>query len=135
MNHWLLKSDPESYSYHQLERDRRTVWEGVRNNQALIFLRAMKKGDLALVYHSGRDKHIVGMAEIVRGPYPDPKQKDEKLVVVDVQAQRRLPNPVTLVQIKADPSFADFHLVRMSRLSVMPVPPPLWKALLKLGGL
>ena len=135
MNYWLLKSDPDTYSYNDLEREKRTVWDGVRNNQALGFLRRMHKGDLALIYHSGKDKHIAGLAEIVSGPYPDPEDDDEKLVVVDIRAKRRVQQPVTLAQIKADPVFADFHLVRMSRLSVMPVSAGLWKKLTKLCGL
>jgi len=135
MNHWLLKSDPDTYSFDDLERDRRTVWDGVRNNQALIYLRRMKRGDSAFVYHSGRDKAVVGLAAIVRGAYPDPKLDDEKLVVVEVSFGRRLPDPVTLTQIKRDPLFRDFFLVRNSRLSVMPVPPALWKMLESMGGL
>ena len=135
MNHWLLKSDPDTYSFDDLERDRRTVWDGVRNNQALIYLRRMKRGDSAFVYHSGRDKAVVGLAAIVRGAYPDPKLDDEKLVVVEVSFGRRLPDPVTLTQIKRDPLFRDFLLVRNSRLSVMPVPPALWKMLESMGGL
>ncbi len=135
MNYWLLKSDPQTYSYDDLEREKRTVWDGVRNNQALGFLRRMSKGDLALIYHSGKDKHIAGLAELASGPYSDPEENDEKLTVVDVRAKRRVQQAVTLAQIKADPSFADFHLVRMSRLSVMPVSAGLWKKLTKLCGL
>ncbi len=135
MNHWLFKSDPETYSFDDLERDKTTTWDGVRNNQALIFLRQMKKGDLVLIYHSGDGKDIVGLAEIIRAAYPDPKLKDPKLVIVDLKFKQRLSRPVTLAQIKADRSFADFHLVRMSRLSVMPVPAPMWKKLLTMGGL
>lgn len=135
MNYWLLKSDPQTYSYDDLERDKRTVWDGVRNNQALGFIRKMNKGDLALIYHSGKDKHIAGLAEITSGPYADPEESDEKLVVVDIRAKRRPLQVVTLAQVKAEPSFADFHLVRMSRLSVMPVSASLWKRLTKLCGL
>ena len=135
MNHWLLKSDPETYGFDDLERDKTTTWDGVRNNQALIYLRKMKKGDFALIYHSGGDKHIVGLVEIIRGPYPDPKLDDSKLVVVDLKFKQRLPRPVTLTQIKADPDFVDFALLRISRLSVMPVPAPLWKKLRTMSGL
>jgi predicted RNA-binding protein with PUA-like domain len=132
---WLLKSDPETYSFDDLERDGRTIWDGVRNNQALIYLRKMQKGDPVLVYHSGGDKQVVGLAEIVGGPYPDPKQSDPKLVVVDLKPKQRFPRPVTLAQIKADGTFADFGLVRMSRLSVMPVSLGVWERLLRMGGL
>jgi len=135
MNHWLLKSDPETYGFDDLERDKTTTWDGVRNNQALIYLRQINKGDFALIYHSGGDKHVVGLAEIIRGPYPDPKVENLKLVVVDLKFKQRLPRPVTLAQIKADPDFLEFQLVRMSRLSVMPVPAPLWKKLRTIGGL
>jgi len=135
MSFWLLKSDPETYSFDDLERDKKTTWDGVRNNQALIYLRQMKRGDLALIYHSGDDKQVVGLAEMTCNPYADPKLCDPKLVVVDLKSKQRLPNPVTLAQIKADRDFADFQLVRMSRLSVMPVPNPQWKKLLTMGGL
>ena len=135
MSYWLVKSDPETYSFDDLLRDKRTEWDGVSNNQALLFLRQMHKGDQVLVYHSGGDKHIAGLAEVVRGPYADPKGKDEKLVVVDLKAIRRAVTPVTLAAIKADKTFAEFLLVRNSRLSVMPVLPELWSKLVKLAGL
>lgn len=135
VNHWLLKTDPETYSFTDLVRERRTTWDGVTNNQALLFIRQMKKGDLALIYHSGGDKYVAGLADVVRGPYPDPRAADEKLVVVELRAGQALPVPVPLSVIKADPAFADFHLVRISRLSVMPVPPDLWARLLSMGGL
>lgn len=134
MNYWLLKSDPETYGFDDLERDKKTVWDGVRNNQALIHLRAMKRGDLAFIYHSGEDKAIVGLAEITNASYADPKENDPKLVVVDLAFKKRLPKPVTLAQIKADADFKDFALVKISRLSVMPVPPNLWKKLMKMAG-
>lgn len=134
MNYWLLKSDPDEYSFDDLERDKRTTWDGVKNAQALIYLREMKKGDAALVYHSGKDKAVIGIADIVKGPFPDPEQDDEKLVVVDIKAKQRLPEPVTLAAIKADRRFAEFRLVRQSRLSVMPVTKKEWDALLKMGG-
>lgn len=130
MAHWLLKTEPSTYSFDDLERDKRTTWDGVSNNLALQHIRAMKKGDLAFIYHSGAEKAIVGVAAIVSDPYPDPKQKDEKLAAVDVAAKERLPHAVPLARVKADKRFAQFALVRMPRLSVMPVPADLWKALL-----
>ncbi len=130
---WLLKSDPETYSFDDLERDRRTVWDGVRNNTALIHLRRMKKDDEVLIYHSGSDKAVVGVAKVSRGPYPDPTLQDPRCVVVDLAFSRRLSKPVPLSRIKADPTFASFDLVRISRLSVMPVAPPLWKRLLAMS--
>jgi predicted RNA-binding protein with PUA-like domain len=133
MAYWLLKSDPETYGFPDLERDKTTVWDGVRNNLALRYLKQMKKGDHALIYHSGKDKQIEGIAQLTREAYTDPKRGDPKLVVVDLKVTRRLARPVTLSQIKADPDFARFSLVRMSRLSVMPVPEELWEKLLKMG--
>lgn len=134
MNYWLVKTEPGEYSFDDLVKAKREVWDGVRNAAALQFIRQMKKGDRVLVYHSGKDKSAVGIAEVVKGAYPDPEQDDEKLVVVDLKPIERLPNPVTLASIKADKAFADFHLVRISRLSIMPVPPTLWKKILKMAG-
>lgn len=131
---WLFKSDPDEYGYDDLEREKKTTWTGVRSNAALLFLRQVKKGDEILIYHSGGEKQIVGLAEAVKSAYPDPGENDPKLVVVDLKATRRLKQPVPLAKIKADGAFADFQLVRISRLSVMPVPPPLWRKLLELSG-
>ena len=132
MAYWLLKADPDDYGWTQLERDRRTVWDGVSNNLALKHLRGARKGDLALVYHTGAEKAVVGLAGIESDPYPDPD--DARLVVIDLAPRKRLPRPVSLAEIKADPRFAEFALVRMSRLSVMPVPAPLWQRILKMAG-
>ncbi len=131
MSTWLFKSDPDTYGLTELMRDKQTVWDGVRNNLALKHLRAAKKGDSVLIYHSGEEKSIVGIAEITKEAYPDPKQKDPKLVVVEIKFVRRLAKPVTLADVKARKEFADFLLVRMPRLSVMPVTDAQWKALLK----
>ncbi|HZV11674.1 MAG TPA: EVE domain-containing protein [Candidatus Kapabacteria bacterium] len=127
MAHWLLKTEPGTYSYDTLEKDGKTVWDGVSNNLALQYIRQMKKGDLAFIYHSGEEKQIVGIAEITSNAYPDPKLKDGKLVVFNLKPKSKVKRPVTLAEIKADASFADFHLVRMSRLSVMPVTPAQWE--------
>jgi predicted RNA-binding protein with PUA-like domain len=129
-NYWILKTDPDTYAFDQLVRDRRTVWDGVSNALALKHIRSMAKGDQLFIYHSGDDKALVGLARVVSDPYPDPKAKDPKLYVVDVEAGERLPRPVTLAEVKADPAFADLGLVRMSRLSVIPVPAEQWKRLL-----
>lgn len=134
MAYWILKSEPSTYAFADLQRDGRTVWDGISNAQALIHLRAMKPGDRALFYHSGADRALVGLARIVRGPYPDPKLADPKRVVVDLEADRPLPEPVPLAAIKADPAFRTLGLVRQSRLSVVPVPPDQWKRLLALAG-
>ncbi|MCB9849833.1 MAG: EVE domain-containing protein [Phycisphaerales bacterium] len=135
MNHWLLKSEPEDYAYADLVREKRTVWNGVRNNAALLHMRGMKRGDTAFIYHSGKEKQIVGAAEIVRAAYPDPNEDNPKWLVVDIAARMPLLTPVTLATIKADPRFAELLLVKISRLSVMPVIAAHWKALCKLGGL
>lgn len=134
MAYWILKSEPGVYAFEQLERDGRAVWDGIRNAQALIYLRQMQPGDQALIYHSNEGKALIGFAEIVSAAYPDPKLEDPKLVVVDIVPGRRLPTPVTLAAIKTAPSLATLGLVRQSRLSVVPVSAAHWKALLKLGG-
>lgn len=135
MAHWILKTDADTYPFDQLERERRTVWDGVTNALALKHIRSMAPGDEALIYHSNVGKELVGLARIVGAPYPDPKRQDPKLLVVDLEAGRRLPRPVALAAVKADPAFADLGLVRMSRLSVIPVPAGQWKKLLQMAGL
>lgn len=132
--YWLLKTEPSTYAYADLEREGRTVWEGVTNNLALKHLRSMQKGDLALVYHTGDEKAVVGVADIASNPYADPKQKDPRIVVVDVKPREKLRRPVPLAEIKGDSCFADFALVRLSRLSVMPISEAHWKRLLKMGS-
>jgi predicted RNA-binding protein with PUA-like domain len=132
MAYWLFKQEPSSYSYADLDREGNTTWDGVKNNLALKHLRSVKKGDKALFYHTGEEKQVVGIMEISSEPYPDHKNKS--LVVVDVRPSSRLAKPVTLEQIKSDPAFADWELVRISRLSVMPVPPVLWQKISKLAG-
>lgn len=134
-SYWILKTEPSTYSFEDLEREKAAVvWDGVRNNLALKHLRQMRPGDEVLIYHTGNEKAAVGLARVASAPYPDPKAKDPKLVVVDIRAAGRLPQPVPLSVIKADRAFADFALVRMSRLSVVPATPAQWKRLLKLGG-
>jgi predicted RNA-binding protein with PUA-like domain len=135
LNRWILKTDSDVYPFEQLERERRAVWDGVSNAVALKHIRSMTAGDPLLIYHSGATKEIVGLARVVSQPYPDPKQPDGKLTVVDVEVGRRLPKPVSLAAIKADPAFADLALVRQPRLSVIPVPEPQWNKLLTLAGL
>ena len=135
MAYWILKTDADTYPFDQLERERRAVWDGVTNALALKHIRSMAPGDGALIYHSNVGKEVVGLARITSAPYPDPKRNDPKLVVVDLEVERRLPKPVALATIKADPAFSDLGLVRMSRLSVIPVPADQWKRLLQMGGL
>ena len=133
MAYWLLKTEPGTYSYEDLERDKKTVWNGVTNNLALKNIRTMSKGDLAFIYHTGEEKSVVGIAEIISPPYPDPKAKDPRLVVVDLQPREKLRKPVALAEVKARKTFADFALVRIGRLSVMPVSATHWKALLAMS--
>jgi len=134
MNHWLLKTEPEEYSWEDLEREGHAPWNGVRNATALIHLRKMKAGDEAFIYHTGKQKQVVGVARVVSQPYPDPEAGDERYVMVDVEPLRRLDHPVTLKAIKADTAFAEFALVKISRLSVMPVPAALWNRIGKMAG-
>ena len=133
MGFWLFKQEPSSYNYTELERDGKTVWDGVTNNLALKHLRSAHKGDRVFFYHSGDEKSIVGIMEIVSAPYLDPK--DDALIVVDVKPVARLPKAVSLQMIKGDKSFSEWELVRISRLSIMPVPDHLWKKILKMSGM
>ena len=126
MAQWLLKEEPENYSYDQLVADRKTIWAGVKNPLAQKHLRAIRKGDAIFYYHTGKQKAIVAVAKAASDAYPDPKDATNKAFVVDVAPVKKLPRPVTLAEIKADSSFADFPLVRMSRLSVMPVSDDEW---------
>src|SRR2546422_9323973 len=133
-NYWIVKTEPSTYSYDDLERQKTAVWDGVKNNLALKHLRQMKPGDRVLVYHTGDEKAVVGVAEVMSDAYPDPKQKDPKLAVVDLRAVERLPRPVSLAEIKKDRAFADLGLVRMGRLSVMPASAGQHKRLRKMRG-
>ena len=125
---WLLKTEPTEYSYDDLEREKRGRWDGVRNPVALRNLRAMKRGDRVLVYHTGGEKAVVGTAEVAAEAYPDPKAKSERLVVVDVEPRGRLARPVTLAEIRAMAEFAESPLVRQGRLSVVPITAAQWRA-------
>jgi predicted RNA-binding protein with PUA-like domain len=126
---WLLKTEPSDYSFADLEKAKRAVWDGVKNPVAIRNLRAMKAGDEVLVYHTGDEKAVVGLAEVVKEAYPDPKKRDARLFVVELAAGKPLPRPVTLAEIKAMPVFADSPLVRQGRLSVVPLTAAQWKAL------
>lgn len=134
-NRWLLKTEPEEYSFDDLIRDKKTVWDGVKNPLALKHLRAIRKGDELLIYHTGNVRAAVGLARAASDPYPDATKQNPKIVVVDVAPIQRLTKPVPLDVLKADPKFRTFELVRIPRLSVMPVPNSLWKAILKRAGM
>ena len=131
MAYWLMKSEPDSYSWDQLVRDGATEWDGVRNNAARLHLKAMKAGDEALFYHSMSDKAVVGVMRITREAQPDPKDQD--WVSVRVEPVQRLERPVTLAEIKAEPALAKMELIRQSRLSVAPVREEEWRLVLELA--
>ena len=135
MNHWLVKSEPDAFSWDQQVANGVEPWTGVRNHQAAANMKAMKKGDLAFFYHSNVGKEIVGVVEVVRESYPDPTADEgSPWVCVDLKAVAPMPRPVTLAEIKAEPKLAEMALVRMSRLSVMPVSAEHWNILAKMGG-
>ena len=124
---WLFKTEPSVYSYQQLVKDKKTMWDGVKNNLALKNLKDIKKGDEILIYHTGDEKAAVGIARALGGAYPDPNQKNPRMLVVDIEAVKSLPRPVTLAEVKANRNLADFDLVRLSRLSIMKVSDDQWK--------
>jgi len=126
-NRWLFKTEPTVYSFAQLQKDKKTVWDGVGNNLALKNLRDIKKGDLVLIYHTGNERQAVGIARALGGAYPDPAKKNPKLLVVEIEAVRLLGRPVTLAQVKAHSKLKTFDLVRNSRLSIMKVTDEQWK--------
>ena len=129
MAYWLLKTEPESFSYSDLVRLGRDCWNGVKNFAAIKNINTMKPGDLAFIYHTGREKAIVGVAEVVSEAYPDPQEADKRFSVIDVKPRYQMPRPVTLKEIKQNSIFRDWELVRQPRLSVMPVIEEHWKLL------
>ena len=135
MQYWLVKQEPEDYSWSDLEKDGRTAWTGVRNFQARNNLRSMKKGDLVLFYHSVTEKQVVGVAKVGKEAYPDPTADEGDWSVVDLVPDQALRAPVTLETIKSDSGLKDMRLVRQTRLSVTPVSAAQFKRILKLGGI
>ena len=133
MAQWLVKEEPDHYGYDQLEKDRKTVWAGVRNPLAQKHLRSIKRGDRIFYYHTGKEKAVVATAKAASDDYPDPGDGSGKMSVVDIVPEQKLPRPVTLAEIKSDKAFASFSLVRMSRLSVMPVTDAEWTRIEKLS--
>lgn len=133
MNHWLVKTEPDEYSASDLEREKRTTWTGVSNPVALKHLRAMADGDEVLVYHTGKQRAIVAVAAVAGKPRPDPADKSGKSVLAELEFKLWLQKPVELAQVKDDPAFASFDLVRISRLSVMPVSGAHWKRIMALA--
>lgn len=133
MAHWLVKSEPSSYSWEQLEKDKQTVWSGVRNYAARLHLRNMKKDDEVFFYHSNEGTDIVGIAKVVKEHYQDPTTDDDRWVAVDLKTHKKLKNPVTLDTIKKDKRLKDMALVRIGRLSVQPVTDAEWKVVMELA--
>lgn len=134
MAYWLIKSEPSTYSWDQFEKDKQTVWDGVRNYAARIHLRSMKKGDLALFYHSNQGTEIVGIAKVAKEAYQDPTTTDEAWVAVDFKPHKKLKNPVNLATIKADKRLKEMALVRLGRLSVQPVTDREWDIVMEMAG-
>ncbi len=131
---WLFKEEPAKYSFADLLADGRTRWDGVRNNLALKYLRQARPGDRFLYYHTGGERAVVGVGEIVSEPYIDPAGEEQRLAVVDVRPLHRLPRPVTLAELKAQPEFEGSPLVRIGRLSVVPITPEQWACVERLAA-
>ena len=126
-NRWLFKTEPTAYSFQDLTKDKRTVWDGVKNNLALKHLAGIRKGDEIFIYHTGDEKAVVGTARASSGAFPDPGKKDPKLLVVEIEADKPLARPVPLAEVKANAKLKDFALARLPRLSIMPVGDEQWK--------
>lgn len=133
MSRWLLKTEPDCYAWEDLAREKKAAWDGVSNALALKHIRSMKKGDEAIIYHTGTQRAAVGVARIVSDPYRDPNTEEDRLVVVDIKPVKKLRRPVTLGEIKADKMFAGWDLVRISRLSVVPTPDAMWERIVELS--
>ena len=136
MNYWLAKqepSGPRGYNILQLKKDKKTMWDGVHNNLALKHIRNMKKNDLVFFYHTGDERQVVGIMSVISEPYPNPKEENKRFVAVDVKFKRLLKTPVTLDTIKKQKKFKNWELLRISRLSVMPVPKIIWDEIIKMS--
>ena len=136
VNYWLAKqepSGPRGYNILQLKKDKKTVWDGLHNNLALQHIRNMKKDDLSFFYHTGTERQVVGIMTITSDPYPNPEEDNERFVVVDVKFKKFLENPVTLDEIKKQYKLKKWELLRISRLSVMPVPKEIWDLIIKMS--
>tara|TARA_B110000014_G_scaffold261456_1_gene253211 strand:+ start:3302 stop:3721 length:420 start_codon:yes stop_codon:yes gene_type:complete len=136
VSYWLAKQEPNGprgYNILQLQKDKKTVWDGVHNNLALKHIRNMKKGDLVFFYHTGEERQIVGIMSVISDPYPNPEEYNERFVVVNVKFKKLFKNPVTLDEMKEQKKFKSWELLRISRLSVMPVPVTIWNTILKIS--
>lgn len=129
---WLLKTEPNEYSYTDLEKESTAVWDGVKNALALKNMRTMLPGEEVFIYHTGKERRIMGFAQVASNAYPDPKLNDIKRLVIDIRAVRKLAKPITLAQIKQDEKFSGFDLLRLPRLSIVPVLPQYWQRLLEM---
>ena len=134
MNYWLLKTEPDACSWDQLVADKKTNWSGVRSPAGRANLMKMKKGDLAFFYHTGDERQIVGICEVIKESYPDPSDEKGRFGMVDVQAVEKVPQPVTLAAVKAEPRLKEMRLVREGRLSVSPVSADEWRLISKMAG-
>ena len=134
MAHWILKTEPSTYSFDNLVTEKTARWDGVTNPVAVRNIRSMRPGDAVMIYHTGDEKAVVGLAEVASEPYADPRDKSGKLFVVDLKAGKRLAGPVTLAQVRGEPLFKDLALVRQPRLSVVPVGEAQWARLLAMSG-
>ena len=135
-NYWLVKQEPNGprgYNFSTLQKEKTTVWDGVHNNLALKHMRNMKKGDSVLYYHTGDERQAVGIMTVTSKPYPNPEEDNERFVVVDVKYKKQLDNSVSLEQMKKEKSFKNWELLRISRLSVMPVPKTIWDKIISLS--
>jgi len=133
INYWLAKQEPNGprgYNFETLKKDKKTVWDGVHNNLALKHMREMKDGDLVLFYHTGDERQAVGIMEIISEPYSNPKEDNKRFIVVDVKYKKSLKRPITLHEMKKQKKFQNWELIRISRLSVMPVPKHIWDAII-----
>ena len=136
VNYWLAKQEPDGprgYNFETLKKDKKTIWDGVHNNLALKHMREMKDGDLVLFYHTGDERQAVGIMEIVSEPYPNPKEDNKRFIVVDVKYKKSLKRPVTLDEIKKQKTFQNWELIRISRLSIMPVPKHIWDTIIDIS--
>lgn len=135
-NYWLAKQEPDGprgYNFEQLKKDKKTMWDGVHNNLALKHMNNMKKGDLVFFYHTGKQKQIVGIMEVISNPYPNPEEDNKRFIVVDVKYKKPLRQPITLADMKKQKIFKNWELLRISRLSVMPVPKKIWNYIIKIS--
>ena len=135
-NYWLAKQEPDGprgYNFEQLKKDKKTMWDGVHNNLALKHMNNMKKGDLVFFYHTGKERQIVGIMEVASDPYPNPEEDNKRFIAVDVKYKKPLKRPVTLDEIKKQKNFKNWELLRISRLSVMPVPKKIWDSIIKMS--